>query len=93
MIQLDQPAMAFTEPQQVEIRTPQAVVDSFPLPSGRQELRRISLTPQQMGDGDTVELAIVADKTFVPASVPQLKSLDSRELGVRVFHIFVEPKQ
>ncbi len=33
------------------------------------------------------------DKTFVPASVPQLKSLDPRELGVRVFHAFVEPKQ
>ena len=93
MVQLDQPAMAFTEPQQVEIRIGPAVVDSFPLPSGRSELRRISLTPQQMGSGDNVDLAIVVDKTFVPASIPQLKSSDSRELGIRVFHVFVEPKQ
>lgn len=93
MVQLDQPVMAFPEPQQVEIRTGQAVVDSFPLPAGHPELRRISLTPQQLGDGETVELSIGVDKTFVPASVPQLKSLDSRELGIRVFHVFVEPKQ
>jgi hypothetical protein len=93
MVQLDQPAMAFTEPQQVEVRIGPAVVDSFPLPSGRPELRRISLTAQQMGSGDNVDLAIVVDKTFVPASIPQLKSSDSRELGIRVFHVFVEPKQ
>jgi hypothetical protein len=93
LIQLDQPAMAFQEPQQVEIRAGQAVVDSFPLPAGRQELRRILLTPQQMGGDDSVELAIAVDKTFVPAAIPQLKSADSRELGVRVFHVFVEPKQ
>jgi hypothetical protein len=93
LIQLDQPAMAFQEPQQVEVRAGQAVVDSFPLPAGRQELRRISLTPEQMGGDDSVELAIAVDKTFVPAAIPQLKSGDSRELGVRVFHVFVEPKQ
>jgi hypothetical protein len=93
LIQLDQPAMAFQEPQQVEIRAGQAVVDAFPLPVGRDQLRRISLTPQQMGSNDTVELTVAVDKTFVPASLPQLKSADSRDLGVRVFHVFVEPKQ
>jgi hypothetical protein len=93
MVQLDQPVMAFTEPQQVEIRAGQTVVDAFPLPAGHVELRRISLTPQQLGEGESVDLAIMADKTFVPASIPQLKSSDSRELGVRVFHVFVEPKQ
>ena len=93
MVQLDQPVMAFPEPQQLEIRTGQAVVDSFSLPAGHPELRRISLTPQQLGDSETVELSIGVDKTFVPASVPQMKSSDSRELGIRVFHVFVEPKQ
>ncbi|HKE86502.1 MAG TPA: hypothetical protein VKB50_22250 [Vicinamibacterales bacterium] len=93
MIQLDQPAMAFSGPQQVEVRAGQAVVDSFPLAAGRPELRRISLPPEKLGTGENVDLSIVVDKTFVPASIPQLKSLDSRELGVRVFHVFVEPKQ
>jgi hypothetical protein len=44
MIELDEPVQAFAEPQKVEIRVGDAVVDSFSLPTGRRELRRISLT-------------------------------------------------
>ena len=84
---------AFTEPQKVEIRLGDAVVDSFSLQAGRRELRRISLTAAQLGSEETVDVVVAVDKTFVPASVPKLKSLDPRELGVRVFHAFVEPKQ
>jgi hypothetical protein len=93
MLELDEPVQAFTEPQKVEIRVGDMVVDSFSLPSGHKELRRISLTAAQLGSGETVDMVVAVDKTFVPASVPQLKSLDPRELGVRVFHAFVEPKQ
>ena len=93
LLDLDEPVQAFTEPQKVEIRLGGAVVDSFSLPWGRRELRRISLTSTQMGAGEVVDLVVAVDKTFVPASVPQLKSLDPRELGIRVFHAFVEPKQ
>jgi hypothetical protein len=32
------------------------------------------------------------DQTFVPADVPSLRSSDSRELGIRVFRAYVEPK-
>ena len=93
ILDLDEPVQAFTEPQTVEIRVGAAVVDTFSLPSGRRELRRISLTAAQLGSAETVDVVVGVDKTFVPASVPQLKSLDPRELGVRVFHAFVEPKQ
>jgi hypothetical protein len=31
------------------------------------------------------------DKTFIPSSVPELRSTDPRELGVRVFRAFVQP--
>ena len=93
ILDLDQPVQAFPEPQRVEMRIGDAVVDSFQLPSGRRELRRIPLTAAQLGTGDTVDIAVTVDKTFIPASLPQLKSLDPRELGVRVFHAFVEPKQ
>jgi hypothetical protein len=37
-----------------------------------------------------VELRLVADKTFVPALEAGGSSGDSRELGVRVFHAFVQ---
>jgi hypothetical protein len=93
ILDLDEPVDAFTEPQKVEIRLGDAVVDSFSLQAGRRELRRISLTAAQLGSEETVDVVVAVDKTFVPASVPQLKSLDPRELGVRVFHAFVEPKQ
>lgn len=92
MIEMDQPAKAFPEGQKVEIRIGQTVLDTFNLAPGQRELRRISLTPAQLGTADTVDVSVVVDKTFVPATVPELKSLDSRELGVRVFRAFVEPK-
>jgi hypothetical protein len=93
ILDLDEPVDAFTEPQKVEIRLGDAVVDNFSLQAGRRELRRISLTAAQLGSEETVDVVVAVDKTFVPASVPKLKSLDPRELGVRVFHAFVEPKQ
>ena len=90
-LQLDQPVAAFDMPQQVEIKASGAVVDSFALPAGRSELRRIKLPAAQLGTADTVELTVSVDRTFVPATVPTLKSNDSRELGVRVFRAFVQP--
>ena len=91
-LQTDQPISGlFSEPQQVEARIGQTVVDRFQLPPGGGELRRMDLSPEQLGSGDTVELTISVDKTFVPAAVPALKSTDSRELGIRVFRAFVEP--
>jgi hypothetical protein len=39
-----------------------------------------------------VEVTVAVDKTFVPASITQLKSTDSRELGIRVFRAYVQAK-
>jgi len=47
---------------------------------------------QQLGPGDMVELTLEVDKTWVPALLPNGNSHDSRELGIRVFHAFVEPQ-
>jgi hypothetical protein len=90
-IEVDQPVEALSGPQQVEIRTGGAVVDSFTLPWGRRELRRIRVTPAQLGEGENVDVTISVDQTFVPSTVPALKSTDPRELGIRVFRAYVEP--
>jgi hypothetical protein len=90
-LQLDQPVAAFQTPQRVEIRVGSEAVDTFPLPTGRPELRRIKLSAGQLGTADTVELTVSVDRTFVPATVPGLKSNDPRELGIRVFRAFVQP--
>jgi hypothetical protein len=90
-LSVDQPAAAFADPQRVEIRVGQTVVDSFNLPAGETELRRIPVQASQLGTGEMVEMTVAVDKTFVPASVPALGSTDSRELGIRVFRAFVQP--
>lgn len=91
-LQLDQPVEALPEPQQVELRLGSTVLERFQMPVGEKLLRRVNVTAEQLGQADTVEMVIAVDKTFVPASIPELRSTDPRELGVRVFRAFVEPR-
>jgi hypothetical protein len=58
----------------------------------QRELRKIDLTPAQMGTGETVEVTVSVDKTFVPATITQLKTTDARELGIRVFRAYVQAR-
>lgn len=91
-LQLDQPVAAFAAPQRVEVRLGGQPIDAFELPAGRRELRRLRLTAAQLGTGDAAEMTLHVDRTFVPANVPQMRSSDHRELGVRVFRAYVEPQ-
>ena len=91
-LQLDQPARAFAEPQQVELRLGSVVIGSFALPPGPRALKQFDIRAAQFGPAATVEMALSVDKTFVPASIPELRSSDERELGVRVFRAFVQPR-
>ena len=90
-LQLDQPVASFPQPQKVEVRIGGAVVDSFGLGPKQAELRKFPVSAAQLGTADTVEMRIVVDRTFVPATLPELKSGDPRELGVRVFRAYIEP--
>ena len=55
-------------------------------------IRTVPVTASQFGNADMVDLRISVDKTFIPAQAPAARSNDMRELGVRVFHAFVEPR-
>lgn len=88
-VQLDRPVHLFPVEQHVEIRVNETTVDEFDLPRGMQALRRVALTPTQMGEAERIDVQIVADKTFVPARVPELESTDTRQLGVRLWHVFL----
>ena len=90
--QCDQPVQVLGAPQQVELRIGPNVIDSFSLAGGQRELRKLNLTSAQLGNGETVEVTVSVDRTFVPANMTQLKNSDSRELGIRVSRAYVQAK-
>lgn len=90
--QCDQPVSALGAPQHVDLKIGDATVDSFDLPAGHAELRRVALTADQLGKDDAVDLTVNVDRAFVPAKMPALKSSDPRELGIRVFRAYLQPK-
>jgi hypothetical protein len=91
--EVDNPSQTFPQGQHVQVKLDQSVVDDFMLEPQRSIFHKIPLAAAQFGSGDMVELKILADKTFVPALVPGSTNKDPRELGVRVFHAFIEPKK
>lgn len=90
-LELDR-AGGFEEKQAVSLRLGEVVVDTFLLGPGEALLRKVPLTAAQLGSGDAAEVQIVVDRTFIPAELPGSGSRDGRELGVRVFRAFVEPR-
>jgi len=76
----------------VQVKLRSQPIDQFTLAPNELQLRRIKLPAEQLGTGDIAELQISVDQTFVPVAVNPSVSKDPRELGVRVFHAFVDPR-
>jgi hypothetical protein len=76
----------FTPPQQVALRIGDQTISTFAADSRERKLLMFPITAAQFGAGDMTELALDVDRTFAAGSG------DTRELGIRVFHAFVEPK-
>ncbi len=76
-------------PQQVTVLVAGHSVASFAADSREIALRRIPIAAADFGDGDMSELQIDVDRAFVPAEVPGAGK-DTRELGIRVYHAFLE---
>jgi hypothetical protein len=92
-LQLDgRPDLQPVNPQPVTISIGTQVLDRFTLADKAPVLRKIAVPSAAFGAADTVELTVDAGSTFVPKNTPAAGSQDQRELGVRVFHAFVEPK-
>ena len=85
-LEYDARADLFTPPQQVVLRIGDQTVGQFAADSKDREILTFPLTAAQLGAGDLADLVIDVDKTFKPGGT------DPRELGIRVFHTYVEPK-
>jgi hypothetical protein len=89
-LDVDNPAGTYTGAQQVTVTLGEQSIDSFTLDRGERVLRKVAVPASALGGGEIAELRISVDRTFVPAQTSGSNSTDTRELGVRVFHAFVE---
>jgi hypothetical protein len=88
---VDSPDSVPHDPQQVQVSLNDQPVAELTLKPADHVLKRIPLTAAQLGTAEMSELRISVDKTFVPA-LATANSKDPRELGVRVFHAFVDAR-
>jgi hypothetical protein len=91
-LDLDSPISRLVGGQQVRVLVGGQTVDDFSLGPDQQLLRKVKIQAAQLGDAEMAEIRISTDKSIVPALTPEAASKDPRELGVRVFHAFVDPR-
>jgi hypothetical protein len=72
-------------PQQVTLRIGDQIVGTFAVDFSDRKLQTFPITAAQLGTGDMTELVIEVDRTFTAPG-------DTRELGLRVFHAFIDPR-
>jgi hypothetical protein len=89
---VDSPGKDLHGPQVVSVKLGGQTVESFTVEPDVRTLHTIKLPAALMGTDELTELQIDVDKTFVPAVVTKGVSKDPRELGVRVFHAFIDPR-
>jgi len=86
----DNPA-SYAEPQTVTVKANGVQVDTIAVTPRQELLHKTRIAAAQLGTTDMVDVTLEVDKTWTPALVPGANSRDPRELGLRVFHAFVEP--
>jgi len=75
--------------QMVTISVGDKPVTTFEAASSLVTLQKIPITAAQLGNNEMAEIRIEVDRTFIPAKLPA-GGRDARELGIRVYHTFVE---
>ena len=75
--------------QQVTLSSNEKAIAAWTTETSERTLKRIPITAAQFGTGDVVTLTLAVDRTFVPGRAGGGAG-DTRELGIRVYHAFVE---
>jgi hypothetical protein len=76
----------FSPAQQVTIRAGEQEIGRFAAEARDPALQVFPVSAENFGDGDMAEISIEVDRTFVPGEG------DTRELGIRIFHVFLQPR-
>ena len=87
-IEADQPVSA-VRTQTMELRSGSDLFATLKVEPGGRRIHTVPLSSARLGNGPMVELNLHVQPTFVPANMPNLTSSDTRELGVRVFNVYV----
>jgi hypothetical protein len=87
-IEIDQP-VAQVGRQAVEVRAGSDLLATIAVEPGARRIHRVPVPVARLGSGSTAELNLHVQPTFVPATSAGLGSQDTRELGVRVFNVYV----
>ncbi len=77
----------FSPPQQVTLRVNGQPVATFPADSSVRTLKTFPVSAAQLGTVEMAEIGLDLDRMFRPGD-----GREARELGIRVYHTFVEPK-
>jgi hypothetical protein len=85
-IEYDARTDLFTPPQQVTISSAGQQIATFAADSRERKLLTFPISAAQFGPDEMSQLVLELDRTFNPAGG------DPRELGIRVFHTFLEAK-
>jgi len=91
-LQLDGRPDLFEKPQQVALAIDDRIIQSFPVTASEPTFHELAVSASDLGDADRVKLRLQVDKTFVPARLPGHDRSDQRELGIRVYYAFLEPR-
>jgi hypothetical protein len=83
------PDLFSDRPQQVTVYSGEHAVSAFAADTATPTLKVIPVTAAQLGTNELAELRIDVDRIFVPARLPA-GGRDERELGIRVYHAYVE---
>ena len=76
-------------PQEVTVTAGDQTLETFTVDHVEPRLLRIPIPAEALGTEEMAEIRLDVDRTFVPASLPA-GGRDERELGIRVYHAFLE---
>ncbi len=77
----------FSDGQKLTVFIGNREVETFPIQSNQPVMKKYNIDKEMLGSDKQVEIKLVTDKTFSPAS--DKVSRDTRELGVRVYQVYL----